>query len=354
MSKRKRVADMIYHYTYRITNTKERMYYYGVHSCDCLPKEEIGIIYHGSSKRKEFIDDQKQNPQDYKYKVLKLFPTRKEAVEHEIFLHAKFNVKCHKQFYNDANQTSTGFDTTGKANYLDENGERVFLTREEAFERGLKGVPKTEEHKAKLAALYEGKTFEEIHGVEKAKEVKQSISKAQIGISRITPEGRRQLSIKKTGVPCFNAEQKLEMSIERKDKIHVKNVISKVRYRLDETDEFKINPFLVGSTLKLGYEIILKDEKFIIFKYEFAKHFANSLNIGIDLIRNLASRNAPFVFNPSGVSKDKHKYYQCLNGMIINSINIVELSNDYIMKNIDNIYNPYNFNIKEYIENIMC
>ena len=72
MTKRKRVNDMKYHYTYRITNIKDGMYYYGVHSCDCLPQEDIGIKYFSSSK-KQFIKDQKENPQDYKYKVVKIF-----------------------------------------------------------------------------------------------------------------------------------------------------------------------------------------------------------------------------------------------------------------------------------------
>ena len=118
MSKRKRVNDMKYHYTYRITNIKEGKYYYGVHSCDCLPKEDIGIKYFSSSK-KEFIKDQKENPQDYKYKVIKIFSTRVEAVQHEIFLHKKFDVKLHQKFYNDANQTSTKFDTTEMTTVFD-------------------------------------------------------------------------------------------------------------------------------------------------------------------------------------------------------------------------------------------
>lgn len=106
--------NMKYHYTYRISNIKEGMHYYGVRSCDRLPKEDIGVKYLSTSLNKAFIQDQKDNPQDYKYKVIKIFSSRVEAVEHEIFLHAKFNVKLHDSFYNDANQTSTGFDTTGK------------------------------------------------------------------------------------------------------------------------------------------------------------------------------------------------------------------------------------------------
>ena len=114
MKKNYRLAvDMTYHYTYRITNIKEGKYYYGVHSCDCLPKEDIGIKYFSSFKKKEFIKDQKENPQNYKYKVIKIFSTRVEAVQHEIFLHKKFDVKLHEKFYNEANQTNTRFDRSG-------------------------------------------------------------------------------------------------------------------------------------------------------------------------------------------------------------------------------------------------
>ncbi len=103
MTKRRRyISEMKYHYTYRITNIKEGMYYYGVHSCDCLPKEDIGVRYFSSAK-KEFIKHQKENPQDYKYKVLKIFSTRKEADKHESFLHKKFNVRMHTKFYNKNN-----------------------------------------------------------------------------------------------------------------------------------------------------------------------------------------------------------------------------------------------------------
>lgn len=98
--KRNLISDMKYHYTYRITNITDGMYYYGVHSCDCLPKEDIGVKYFSSSSIKIFIKDQKQNPQNYKYKVIKIFPTRVEADEHEMILHAKFNVKLHDRFYN--------------------------------------------------------------------------------------------------------------------------------------------------------------------------------------------------------------------------------------------------------------
>lgn len=166
---------MKYHYTYRITNIKDRMYYYGVHSCDCSPKEDIGVKYFSSSNKKEFIKEQKENPQDYKYKVLKIFSTRKEAVEHEIFLHKKFNVKIHEQFYNNANQTSTGFDASGKGVYVNEFGNNELFSLEEAKRRCLNGVckniPKSEETKRRMSESSKGKKKSQEHILARIKAV---------------------------------------------------------------------------------------------------------------------------------------------------------------------------------------
>ena len=202
MARSNLVDNKKYHYTYRITNIKEKMYYYGLHSCDCLPKEDIGVKYFSSSKRDGFIDHQKQNLEQYKYKVIKIFSTRKEALEHEIFLHAKFDVKLHEKFYNDSNQRSVNFDTTGKGNYIDENGKTILISREEALTRGLKGESagrkkspetiakvaaantgskRTDETKAKMSTWQKGLTLEARWGEEKAKEVKEKYSKAKKG-----------------------------------------------------------------------------------------------------------------------------------------------------------------------------
>jgi len=106
-----------YHYTYRITNTQTNKYYYGSRTTpkkkEVLPINDLGIKYFSSSKDKDFIKDQKQNPKNYKYKVIQIFDTRQEAIELEIKLHNRFNVGINESFYNRAKQTSTGFDTTG-------------------------------------------------------------------------------------------------------------------------------------------------------------------------------------------------------------------------------------------------
>ena len=122
---------MKYHYTYRITNIKDRMYYYGVHSCVCLPKEDIGIKYLSSSTDINFIQDQKDNPQDYKYKVIKIFGTRTEAEKHEMLLHKKFNVMFNEKFYNKWNSTSE-WSTVGLTGVTEiSTGNRIMITVEE-------------------------------------------------------------------------------------------------------------------------------------------------------------------------------------------------------------------------------
>jgi len=157
--------DYKYHYTYRITNIIEKKYYYGVHSCNCLPKEDIGVKYFSSSKNKAFKDDIKENPQNYKYKVVKIFSTRKEALEHEIFLHNKFNVGVNKKFYNESKQGSTNRDTSGLFPARDVDGNIFMISRDdERFISGeLVSINKGRklnfsiEHRANLSKALTGK-----------------------------------------------------------------------------------------------------------------------------------------------------------------------------------------------------
>ena len=103
-----------YHYVYRITNLITAMHYYGDRSCNCHPSEDIGIKYFSTNTLKLFIQDQKNNPQDYKYKVVRIYETTREGAKQlEVDLHKKFDVKNHPKFINRANQTSAGFDVTG-------------------------------------------------------------------------------------------------------------------------------------------------------------------------------------------------------------------------------------------------
>ena len=102
-----------YHYVYRITNIQEKKHYYGVRSSKIEPKLDLGIKYFSSSKDKDFIQEQKDDKNIFKYKIIKTFDSREEAIKLEIKLHAKFNVGINESFYNKAKQTSTGYDTFG-------------------------------------------------------------------------------------------------------------------------------------------------------------------------------------------------------------------------------------------------
>ena len=124
------------------THTKENKHYYGARSSKVEPKLDLGIKYFSSSTDKDFIKEQKENPQYYKYKVIKIFSTRVEAINMEIKLHTKFEVGFNESFYNKSKQSSSGFDTSGKGNYIDENGKTILISRKEALLRGLKGESK--------------------------------------------------------------------------------------------------------------------------------------------------------------------------------------------------------------------
>ena len=108
-------SKTIYHYVYRITNLVECKHYYGTRSSKVHPTEDLGIEYFSSSLDKNFIKDQKDKPHNYKYKVIRLFDSRKEAIAFEIRLHEKFDVGVNYSFYNRAKQTSVGWDSQGNS-----------------------------------------------------------------------------------------------------------------------------------------------------------------------------------------------------------------------------------------------
>lgn len=102
-----------YHYVYRITNLVTNMHYYGDRSCNCLPVDDLGIKYFSSFSESWFKKDQLKNPQNYKYKIIKIFETcREDAKKLEVKLHARFDVRNHDRFINKANQTTSGFMNT--------------------------------------------------------------------------------------------------------------------------------------------------------------------------------------------------------------------------------------------------
>ena len=123
-------VNNLYHYTYEITHNLSGMKYIGVRTS--IKSPECDNDYWGSSK---FV------PKDIKKTgtktILKVFSSRKSAVQHEIELHEMYDIAANKKFWNRSKQTCTGFDTAGTV--------------------------LTEEHKKKCSEALSGRVFTEEH-----------------------------------------------------------------------------------------------------------------------------------------------------------------------------------------------
>ena len=161
-----------HHYVYRITNKKLNKHYYGVRSCSCKPVEDLGVYYFSSSTDEEFMKDQKEHPEDYKYKIIKEFDNRKDAEYLEKYLHEKFNVAANEHFYNRCKSTLMGFSVEG-THLSDETRRKI--------SEALKGKHHSEETKQKLRKP-------------KTEETKRKISIARTG-QRVSEETKEKISV---------------------------------------------------------------------------------------------------------------------------------------------------------------
>lgn len=135
----------IYHYLYRITNLVEQKHYYGIRtSKNTLPQNDLGKRYFSSSRDKDFRKDQRLHPENYRYKIIIVSDSRQRVAELEVKIHQKFNVGVNPKFYNNAIQTSTSFDPSGKAVMRDYEGNivSVFVTDNRIASGELVGATK--------------------------------------------------------------------------------------------------------------------------------------------------------------------------------------------------------------------
>lgn len=140
----------MYHYVYRITNTLLNKHYYGKRSSKHPPHEDLGIHYFSSSRDREFKIDQKNNPQNYKYKVIVVTTSALKALALEIRLHDKFDVAKNPLFYNKAKQTAVKFTTAGT---------KASLSTRVKQSKALTGRTFSPEHKAKISAANKNRTI---------------------------------------------------------------------------------------------------------------------------------------------------------------------------------------------------
>jgi len=184
---------MAFHYAYRITNLSEQKHYYGSRTSKIAPCEDLGKEYFSSSTDSDFKRDQRANSENYKYKVIKIYKTRKGAMNMEIKLHNKLSVGSNSSFYNKAAQTSTSFDRTGIPHSEEARkkigaggkgkgmfGKTVPLERRMRVSRALMGHTQTEETRLKKSKSHKGKILSPI--------TRQKISESRKGKPRPTQE----------------------------------------------------------------------------------------------------------------------------------------------------------------------
>lgn len=111
----------MYHYVYLLICKQpidDRLYYIGVRT-SLLPPEKDN--YFSSSK---IIKKMIKNNIVFEKLILREFNNREDALDYEVKLHIKFNVKENKKYFNLVNQTSKKFDTT---NYIFIDGEKIHI-----------------------------------------------------------------------------------------------------------------------------------------------------------------------------------------------------------------------------------
>lgn len=101
----------MFYYVYRISNLLINKHYYGYRSSKIHPTKDLGIKYFSSSSDNNFIIDQKNNKNNYKYKIIKIFDNKIDAIKFESKLHYKFDVRNNANFYNLSNQSNDSFLT---------------------------------------------------------------------------------------------------------------------------------------------------------------------------------------------------------------------------------------------------
>jgi hypothetical protein len=185
-----------YNYVYRITNKILNKHYYGVRGCNVAPKLDLGIKYFSSSSNKDFRDDQKNHPENYKYKIVRICSNRDEADALEIKLHEKFNVAKSESFYNRAKRTSMGFSTAGTTQ-TPETRQKMSEAKQNMSDETRQKLSEaaqnmSDETKQKMS---EAKTGEKnpMFGKERSAETKQKMSESRKGVPK-SDEHRQKLS----------------------------------------------------------------------------------------------------------------------------------------------------------------
>jgi hypothetical protein len=223
-------------------------HYYGSRSCkNCNPHDDLGIKYFSSSQDKDFIKDQKEHPEHYRYKIIRIHESRKDALDLEVLLHNKFDVGLNESFYNRSKQTSIGWSTIG-CKPSKETRKKLSEARK-GEKNHLYGKHHTEDTKKKISEAQKGEKSH-WHGKNHTEETRKKISEAKKGEKNprfkgyyVTPFGTFSSSIDKQ-IKENNINHK---SIIKWCKNNTK-IISKMSYAKSKYLQENFDTSIIGKT----------------------------------------------------------------------------------------------------------
>ena len=171
-----------FNYVYLTTNLINGHQYVGDRSCDCDPNNDTKYIGSGRPYLQNAIREYGKD--NFKKEILEYFSTKQDAFEAQ----EKYIIKYDTLAPNGYNLSPKG-GLNVRGCHSDETKEKIKISN----------INKHNEKK--------GKSFEELYGEEKAKEIRAKISKSHDG-KKHTDDSRKKMSESKKGKPAWNKNKK--------------------------------------------------------------------------------------------------------------------------------------------------
>ena len=208
-----------YHYTYWLSSAPNENYI-GVRSCNCKPEDDTDYL--SSSK---IVHQMIAEGKKFHKHILKVWPTRQEAIEHEILMHRVLDVGRNPLFLNKARQKSTGFDVSGMKLSAEtrakmstsHKGDKNPMYGKTGDKHPVHGRKHTAETRAKISAAQKGEN-NSMYGKKLSAETRVKISARNKGKTH-TPETRAKLSAVLKGKKR-SAETRAKISASKKGEKH--------------------------------------------------------------------------------------------------------------------------------------
>ncbi len=228
------------HYTYMLTvknPADARRLYIGVRSCKVQPEQDVR--YFGSCRpMKAWMKTQEEGCVEKI--ILARWPSRAEALEHEIFLHECFDVGVNPEFWNRAKQRVKGFDTAGTTHEAYNKGMTWTDEQKAAHSARLKGRVVAPETKAKISAAQKGRKMPEerrlkLIGKKASPETLKKLRESHLGIPAwnkgkpFSEAARQKMSAARMGVAPWNKGKQFSEESRQKMREAAKRRASRAR-----------------------------------------------------------------------------------------------------------------------------